>query len=118
MILLQGVLCPGFGGFVGQEQLKLRSSQAAMGGQLFNMRGLISLTLGSAITPGVSTNTTFWTNFMQHILKPIGAVSIRFRMLDLMDDIVCQLSKSFSLVILRPVNKLSHEHEAVILTSA
>lgn len=40
--------------------------------------------------PGVKTWTTFWTNLMQHIRTPVGALSILLRMLDFIAVIVSQ----------------------------
>jgi hypothetical protein len=53
-------------------------------------------TLGSEITPGVWTCTILCRSLMQHILTPIGAVSMRFSMLDLMATMFCHAAAADS----------------------
>lgn len=51
-------------------------------------------TLGSDITPGVWTCTILCRSLMQHTLTPMGAVSMRFRIFDLIATMFCHVAAS------------------------
>ena len=71
-----------------------RFSKSAVGITTFSIRASIR-TLGSEMTPGVCTCTTFWTNLIQQTLIPWGAESHRLRMFCLIAVIVSHRPPSF-----------------------
>ena len=62
--------------------------------------GLVQRTRGSAITPGVWTCTTRWTNLMQHTRIPVAAVSHLLRMFDFIAAIFSHVAESWGLLML------------------
>src|SRR5438270_14020980 len=82
-----------------------------------------SRTLGSEMTPGVCTCTILCRSLMQHTRTPIGAVSMRFSILDLMATMFCHVAASSGRDILgqrdiRPVQRQIADSCAAIVHGA
>jgi hypothetical protein len=105
-------------GFLGRGRLRSHFVQVAayMSAPFASSWAGCSRTLGSEITPGVCTCTILCRSLMQHTRTPIGAVSMRFSILDLMATMFCHVAASSGRDILH--SEISEQFSVRLQTAA